>query len=118
MTAAPMPKALVERLGNDGTQGLVTWVASERAAWTDDVLNIALERFDRRLTTELSALRVDVARDLSSLRVDVARDVSTLRSDVARDLSGVRSELLKWSFLFWMGQVATTAGLLAYMLRP
>jgi len=81
------------------------------------VLNIALERFDRRLTTEITALRIDVARDISAMRVDVARDLSTLRGDVARDLSGVRSELLKWSFLFWIGQVATMAGLLAFMLR-
>jgi hypothetical protein len=52
------------------------------------------------------------------MRVDVARDLSTLRGDVARDLSGVRSELLKWSFVFWVGQVAAMAGLLAFMLRP
>jgi len=25
--------------------------------------------------------------------------------------------LLKWSFLFWVGQVAAVAGLLAFMLR-
>jgi hypothetical protein len=118
MATAPMPKALVERLGNDGTQGLVTWVAAERKAWTEDVMDAALERFDRRLTTEMSALRVDVARDLSMLRVDMVRDLSALRSDVARDLSGIRSEVLKWSFLFWLGQVATIAGLLAFMLRP
>jgi hypothetical protein len=43
--------------------------------------------------------------------------MSALRSDVARDLSGVRSELLKWSFLFWVGQVATIAALLGFMLR-
>jgi hypothetical protein len=118
MAVAPMPRALVERLGNDGAQGLVTWLASERTAWSDDVLNMALERFDRRLTTEISGLRIDVARELSALRVDVARDMSTLRGDVARDLSAVRSELLKWSFLFWVGQVATMAALLAFMLRP
>jgi hypothetical protein len=118
MAIAPMPKALVERLGHDGAQGLVTWVASERATWTDDVLNTALERLDCRLTTEISALRIDVTRELSTLRVEVARDMSTLRGDVARDLSGVRSELLKWSFVFWVGQVAAMAGLLALMLRP
>jgi hypothetical protein len=50
--------------------------------------------------------------------MDVARDIWTLRADVARDLSEVRSELLKWSFLFWAGQVAAMAGLLAFLLRP
>ena len=102
-----MPKALAERLGHDGAQGLVAWLESTRAEWTEDGMTVAVDRFERRLTTEISTVRVDVARDLSALRVDVARDFTTLRV-----------ELLKWSFLFWVGQAATMAGMLAYMLRP
>jgi hypothetical protein len=71
------------------------------------VLTTAIDRFERGLATEISGLRVDVSREFANLRVDVARDVSALRV-----------ELLKWSFLFWVGQVATMAGLLAFMLRP
>jgi hypothetical protein len=107
MAAAQMPKALVERLGNDGAQGLNTFLASTRTEWSDDVLTTAVDRFERGLAIEISALRVDMSRELAHLRVDVARDVSALRV-----------ELLKWSFLFWVGQVATMAGLLAFMLRP
>ena len=55
---------------------------------------------------------------MSAMRVDVSRELSALRVDVARDISALRVELLKWSFLFWIGQVATMAGLLAFMLRP
>jgi hypothetical protein len=81
-------------------------------------------RVERRTRTFRSSiddrdvgLRIDVARELSALRVDVARDMSTLRGDVARDLSGVRSEPLKWSFLFWVGPIATIAALLGFKLR-
>jgi len=66
----------------------------------------AIDRFEHRLAAEVSSVRVDVSRELATLRVDVARDLSALRV-----------ELLKWSFLFWIGQVATMAGLLAFMLR-
>jgi hypothetical protein len=45
----------------------------------------------------------------------MAREISMLRTDFTRDLSEVRVELLKWSFLFWVGQVAAVAGLLAFM---
>jgi hypothetical protein len=107
MAAAQMPKALVERLGNDGAQGLNAFLASTRTEWSDDVLTTAVDRFEHGLAIEISALRVDLSRELANLRVDVARDVSALRV-----------ELLKWSFLFWVGQVATMAGLLAFMLRP
>jgi len=85
----------------------MTLLASTRAEWTDEVLTNAVDRFEYRLTTEISALRIDVTRE-----------ISILRQDFTRDLSAVRVELLKWSFLFWVGQVAATAGLLTFMLRP
>jgi hypothetical protein len=122
-------EALVERLGQDGTEALSALLTAAHGEWTDEVMTIAVDRFERRLTSEISAVRVDVSRELSVLRVDVARDISVLRTDVARDIcalradvvaeiSALRVELLKWSFLFWVGQVATMAGLLAFMLRP
>jgi hypothetical protein len=74
--------------------------------WSDEVSAAVIDRFEHRLSVEVAAVRLDVSRELATLRVDVARDLSALRV-----------ELLKWSFLFWIGQVATMAGLLAFMLR-
>ncbi len=34
-----------------------------------------------------------------------------------RRLAETRAELLKWSFLFWVGQVAAVAAMLAFALR-
>ena len=34
-----------------------------------------------------------------------------------RRLAETRGDLLKWSFLFWIGQVAAIAGMLAFVLR-
>ena len=62
---------------------------------------IATDRFERRLTEEMSALRLEMHQGFAALRQE---DATT------------RVELLKWSFLFWIGQVAAIAGLLAYML--
>ena len=53
--------------------------------------SLLIERFDRRLAEQSSGLRQEIA----SARVD----------------------LLKWSFLFWIGQVAAIAGMLAFVLR-
>jgi len=43
----------------------------------------------------------------------LAEENGKLRQEIATS----RVELLKWSFLFWIGQVAVIAGLLAFMLR-
>lgn len=59
------------------------------------MLSIAVERFERRLVEEFAELRVTVVREIHDGRV----------------------ETFKWTFLFWIGQVAAIAGLLAFMFR-
>jgi len=87
--------ALRERLGHEASLGLVELVESDRTEWSERVLSIAVERFERRLAEELASLRVAVVREMHEGRVDV----------------------LKWGFLFWVGQVAAFAAVLAFMFR-
>ena len=86
-----MPPSLRERLGEDGTFGLLEMMHVYGRQWSDQVLSLAVERFERRLAEEMGKVRAEIAN--------------------------TRVELLKWSFLFWVGQVAAMAGLLAFMLR-
>ena len=47
----------------------------------------------------------------------MAEEFARFRQDVVQELSNVRVDMLKWSFLFWIGQVAAVAGLISLMLR-
>ena len=102
MEAVIVPLALRGRLGDEGTVALETLLRDTGETWRDDVLTLAEERFERRLAQEMSALRVEMANGMCGIR---------------REMSTLRVELLKWSFLFWIGQVAAMAGLLAMALR-
>jgi hypothetical protein len=62
----------------------------------DARLSVAAERYERRLAEEISGLRVAVVREIHEGRV----------------------EIIKWSFLFWLGQVAALFALFSFMLRP
>ena len=75
-------------------------------AWSEHVLSIAAERFERRLTQEIARLEVSLSKEMHA-------GFAALR----REMSEQRADLLKWSFAFWVGQFAATAGLLAFMLR-
>src|SRR6185436_6179569 len=97
-----VPGALRARLGDDATFGLIEMLDSERKDWSDQVLTAAADKFERRLSEELSVLRVELHDGLLSVRQEIAT---------------TRVEMLKWSFLFWLGQVAAMAGLLGFMLR-
>ena len=76
------------------------------AAWKEDVLSAASDRFERRLTEEMSALRLDVRQEVHDGLTSVGREIAT-----------TRVEYIKWSFLFWIGQIAAIGGVVALILR-
>jgi hypothetical protein len=164
MDSNAVPAALRERLGAEGTNGLVSLLETVKGEWTAEVVSLSLDRFERRLVEELSTLRVELARGQATLREEIARgqatvreelaresaalrveiadlrtdlkgDIATLRTDLKGDVVAVRGdlqqgfaavrqevtdnrfELLKWSFLFWIGQVIAVVGPVRVMLR-
>jgi hypothetical protein len=130
-----VPLALRERLGPDATAGFVEAMETARREWRDDVVGVAAANFERRLGEESSRLRIEMAQ----LRSDLRQEMAELRSDLRQEMTvlGVdlrqemmqlgaalreqmadgRFELIKWCFLFWLGQVVAVSGILALMLR-
>jgi hypothetical protein len=68
----------------------------------DEVMTAAVERFERRIIEETSKLSVDMANMETrlSLRIDK-----------------VQADLLKWSFVFWIGQVIALTAIMSALLR-
>lgn len=88
-------RALRERLGDEGMADLRLVVSDIGREWRQEVLSIAAERFERRLVEETSTLRVEMAKEFSAVRIEM--------NHLAHS---TKSELLKWSFLFWISQMA------------
>lgn len=57
--------------------------------------------------------RIDVRIERFALREDLINGLAGIRQEMAT----MRVELLRWSFAFWIGQVAATAGLMALLIR-
>ena len=106
MASGRVPSVLRTRLGDDATFGLIELLDKDRKEWSEHVLSAAADRFERRLAEEISALRVEIREGLHAGLTSVRQEIAT-----------TRVETLKWSFVFWIGQVAAMAGLLAFMLR-
>lgn len=104
--AGRIPAGLRTRLGDDATFGLVELLDGERRDWSEHVVATASDRFERLLAQELGALRTDISTALHDGLTAIRQDTAT-----------ARLEMLKWSFVFWIGQVAAVAGLLAFMRR-
>ena len=67
------------------------WEMSARQ-WKEGVLDAANDRFERRLTEESGALRLEMA----SVRLEIARS---------------HASLLRWQFGFWLTQMLTIIAL-------
>ena len=150
MAEARIPVALRERLGQEATLGLTELLDAEHVQGSDNVLNVAGDRFERhvtqqvsglrtevnqlrtdvnrqfvelradfnqQLTEQVSGVRVDVGSQLSALRVEMHDSQAALRVEMHNNQASLRADLIKWSFLFWVGQFTAMAGLLSYMLR-
>ena len=101
-----VPNALYERLGDQATFGLLDILDTSKGEWSGTVLVAASDRFERRLAEEIGRLRVEMTQAMTSLARDLRQEMATNRV-----------ELLKWSFLFWVGQLASVGGLMALLLR-
>ena len=89
MTSVPL--ALRTKLGDGASMALAEMLSEREDVWSEQVMHLAIERFERRLTEVVAPVRIDLAQ--------------------------MESHLMKWSFLFWISQVATLAGLVALLLR-
>ena len=93
MDAPIVPAALHSRIGAGAAEGLTHMFQQSH--------QMPGARFERRLTEEVCSLRVEMHQGFAALRTEMAT---------------TRIELLKWSFLFWVGQLGAVAALLSYML--
>jgi hypothetical protein len=143
-------QALHDRLGIQAMSELQQLVADTGQQWRDEVIALVAERFDRRLVEQMSALRLDMAKEFGAVRVEIAESCADVRSEISREcaavrnemarecaavrsemarefavvrgematgLASTRAELLKWSFVFWIGQFAAVTGMMAFLLR-
>ncbi|MFQ6013905.1 MAG: hypothetical protein ACE5NP_00500 [Anaerolineae bacterium] len=68
----------------------------------EDVIVLVEEKFERRLVEEISKLRGELREEMAGLRVELAN---------------TRADLIRWMFIFWVGQVATILGILFVFFR-
>ena len=109
MNTLVVPAPVREKLRDAACDGLIMMFAEAHRIGTEQLdarmaavserfdcrLNEVSERFDRRLDEEISSFRVEMIQRIADLRFD----------------------LLKWNFLFWIGQLAALTAILSVMLR-
>ena len=119
-----VPVPLRERLGPEATGGLLHLLELTHREWRADVIAACTERFERRLVEEVAGLRVQIAqteavlrRDMAEMGADIRQEIAQMGGGIRQEIATGRVEILKWCFLFWIGQLVTIASILGIMLQ-
>ena len=86
------------------------------------MVNSCTVRFDARLQdyAEKNDVRDGfnkIVDKIADTKIELADRLSSTKIELGNRMSDMRVEWLRWSFAFWLGQVAVIAGLMALMFR-
>jgi len=109
-----LPIRLHERLGDDAMTELLTLFsdlgAETRAEFQElRAADARLEQRVERLERQVSDVRTELTQQITDVKTELTRQIAELKPHIA----GVQAELIKWTFLFWLG----TIGLVLLLLR-
>ena len=100
-----LPVKLYERLGKEAMTDLASWFADVEAR---------RQEADARHLAESEKLRESDAKlqaSVSSLEARMTAGFAELKAQIA----GVQADLIKWTFLFWLGTVGIVVMLIRFL---
>ncbi len=86
MPILSVEKPLRDKLGDEATDSLVNLINQAQNDQKKDILTFVEEKFERRLSEEIGSVRNEMYK--------------------------VKSDIIKWMFIFWVGQVGMLVGIL------
>jgi hypothetical protein len=103
-----------ERRLVEETSGLRVEMAQGFAALRQEMAQ-GLAAVRQEMAQGLAAVRQEMAQGLAAVRQEMAQGLAAVRQDVMQALADQRVELLRWAFLFWVGQFFAMASLVALL---
>jgi len=70
-----------------------------------------------RLELKMESIRSDLELKIEGVRSDLKLKIESSRSDLELKIESSRADIIKWMFLFWIGQVATLFAILQLFFR-
>jgi len=118
---ATLSRKFYEKFGDDLTNELVNWLNQVDATYRSDLreLNeVNFARFDAKLEQRATQLEAKIDRRTAELEAkieqrfaEVKAAMAALESRLEARMSAFEARIIRWMFLFWVGQAVTTVGL-------
>lgn len=133
MAARGAAQILRERIGVEATDALSTMMNESSRSMAEEIVRALDERFERRLTEGVSVLNQRLTAEISGLNQRLTAEISGVNQRLTGEISGLtvemhkgfgelraeiangKSEVIRWAFLFWLGQFGAVCGFLSYL---
>lgn len=89
MAVITIPKVLRDKLGEDGADSIIELINLANQQVKEDVIEVSGEKFERRLTEEMSELK---SNDLVRIDKRITEEVAKLDKRITEEIGRLRSE--------------------------
>ena len=103
-----MEKPLRDKLGEEASQSLIRLINEHEVAKKQDMLEFVEEKFERRLSEEIGKVNLSIAQVEQRLDNRITEEIAKVNVNIA----GVERNMIRWMFIFWIGQVGALVGIL------
>ena len=124
MSIISVPKPLREKPGEDGADALIELMNRQADSGKEDVITLVEEKFERRLSAEMSKINERITQEIGSINERITQETRSVNERITQEASGLEvmisrgnANLIKWMFIFWIGQVAALFGILFAFFR-
>jgi len=113
MPVLTVEKPLRDSLGNDAAiDSLIRLLNLSGEEQKKDIIEFVEEKFERRLSEEIGGLEVRLSEKIVAGDSNLAERISRLEGNLDAKISASKAEIIKWMFIFWVGQVGMILGIL------
>ncbi|MDQ7039968.1 MAG: hypothetical protein Q9M35_03415 [Rhodothermus sp.] len=124
MAIVTVPKVLREKLGEEGVEALVALLNEAAHHERNNLMGILEERFERRVTEEgnrmdrrVTEVEARLEQRITEVEAKLKQQIAEVEARLGERMAGMRADLIRWMFLFWVGQIGTLVAILWAFLR-
>jgi len=119
MPVLTIERPLREKLGDEAVDSLINLINKAIAEQKNDVLKFVEEKFERRLSEEIAGLEVRLTEKILRVETGLSEKISQNYNELSGKISAegkksaeYKADIIKWMFIFWVGQVGVILGIL------
>jgi len=112
MPSLTVEKPLRDKLGEEASESLLRLVNQSVEQRKHEMLEFVEEKFERRLTEEIGKVNERITIEISKVNERITEEIGKVNERITAENSKTRADLIKWMFIFWIGQIGAIMGLL------